>query len=485
MIKIDPVSVKEMGEVKELKRSIVKIKGLSSCMVGQLIAFAGSTKGLVMGFNEKESMVLLLGGAHDIKVGERVYSEAESFTVPVGDKFLGRIVNALCEPIDAKGKIDQDAFFNVFRDSPGVIDRVPIDKMLVTGIRIIDSCLPIGMGQRQLIMGDRMTGKTTIAIDAVLSQKGKGILCIYCCVGRDYASLEKTVRVFKEKDMLKQLIVVAAASSSPIGEQYLAPYSAATLGDYFMHSGRDVLVVFDDLTKHAWTYRELSLLLERPPGREAYPGDIFYLHAQLMERAARLSEKLGGGSMTFLPIADTLQGDIAGFIPTNLISMTDGQVYLNSALFAEGLKPAVDLGLSVSRIGMRVLSRDMKEAAKDIGLEYLQYRELLKATKLKTALSEEMGGRLRHGEKIGRIFVQERNRPSPISEQFILFYALKEGALDLLPDDECENFKRHILEFAAGRIPDVVKKLDKGKDLSDEDKKNLKSCIVEFFKKGK
>jgi len=483
MIKTESVTISEIGRVKEIKKSIVKVEGLHSCMLGQLVTFSDGTRGFVMGFNENEVLVLLLGVSTEIRAGSEVYSKDEPFKIPVGDSFLGRVVNPLCESLDGKGRIKEDSQAYVFKDAPSVLDREPVNEMLVTGIRIIDSTIPIGKGQRQLIIGDRMTGKTTIAVDSILNQKGKDVICIYCCVGRDYASFEKVVSTFKEKGALDYMIVVAALASSSIGEQYLAPYSAAALGEYFMYKGKDVLIVFDDLTKHAWAYRELSLLLERPPGREAYPGDIFYLHAQLMERSAKLSAKNGGGSMTFLSIADTLQGDISGFIPTNLISMTDGQIYLNSVLFGEGFKPAIDIGLSVSRIGNRVQHKNLRELTKDLELTYIQYRELLKTTRLRSGASEELTGRLRHGEKIERIFMQNKNSPSPIAEQLILYFALKEAALDFLSVEKCDHFKENIYAFAKSDIPAVVDNLIKGEDITDEDKKALKRCITNFSHK--
>lgn len=480
-MKIESVSIKEVGRIKEIKKSIIKIDGLSTCMVGQLVHFNDVTKGFVMGFNEEDVLVLLISPPGSIKAGDEVYAKEEFFDIPVGDNFLGRIVDPLCQPLDGKGRIAEDEFANIFRDAPKVLDRVPIEKIMATGIRIIDSCIPIGKGQRQLILGDRMTGKTTIAVDAILNQKDTDVISIYCCIGRDYTSFEKVIRSFKEKGNLDRMIIVAALASAPIGEQYLAPYTAATLGEYFMFGGRDVLVAFDDLTKHAWAYRELSLLLERPPGREAYPGDIFYLHAQLMERAAKLSPEMGGGSMTFLPIADTLQGDIAGFIPTNLISMTDGQIYLSSVLFSEGFKPAIDVGLSVSRIGSKAQSTIMREVTKNLGLEYIQYRELLKTTRLRGA-SEEVSSRLRRGEKLERIFIQDKNRPSPAAEQLLLFYALQKGVLDAVSDKKCDDFKADILSFANAAYPDLVRKLEEGAGLTPNDEKAMKACIVAFFK---
>ncbi|MBU1808933.1 MAG: F0F1 ATP synthase subunit alpha [Candidatus Omnitrophica bacterium] len=479
-MKIESVSIGEIGRVKEVKKSVVKIEGLQGCMLGQLVTFLDGTRGFVMGFNESEVLVLLLGISKNIKAGNEVYSKEESFKIPVGNNFLGRIVSPLGDDLDGKGHIKEDSFAYIFRDAPAVLDREPIDQMLVTGIRIVDSTIPIGRGQRQLIIGDRMTGKTTIAVDAILNQKLTDTICIYCCVGRDYNSFEKVVSTFKEKGALNRMIVVAALASSSIGEQYLAPYAAATLGEYFMYSGKDVLVVFDDLTKHAWAYRELSLLMERPPGREAYPGDIFYLHAQLMERAARLSSPNSGGSMTFLPIADTLQGDIAGFIPTNLISMTDGQIYLSSLLFGEGFKPAIDIGLSVSRIGNRVQQKNLRELTMDLKLIYIQYRELLKTTRLRSGISEELTKRLRRGEKIERIFMQDKNSPSTVTEQIILYFALREGVLDTLSNAHCEHFKANILAYVRSNSPALLEKIDKGAEMTGPDKEELKKCIMNF-----
>lgn len=477
---IESVSIGEIGRIREIKKSIVKIDGLRNCMLGQLVTFSDGSKGFVVGFNEAEVLTLLLSVSSSIKAGEEAFSKEESFRIPVGDGFLGRIVNPLCEALDGKGPVKEDAFADVFRNAPSVLDREPVDEMLATGIRIIDSIIPVGKGQRQLIIGDRMTGKTTIAVDTIINQKDRDVVCIYCCIGRDYATLEKVIGAFKEKGALDYTIVVAALGSASIGEQYLAPYAAASLGEHFMYSGKDVLLVFDDLTKHAWAYRELSLLLERPPGREAYPGDIFYLHAQLMERGARLSRENGGGSMTVLSIADTLQGDISGFIPTNLISMTDGQIYLNATLFGEGFKPAIDIGLSVSRIGNKIQQKKLRELTKDLELKYVQYRELLKTTRLRSGMSDAITGRLKHGEKIERIFMQDRASPSPIVEQIVLYYALSLGALDVLSNEKCDYFKDHIFGHVKSVIPGVVESIGKGEELSSQDEAELKRVITEF-----
>ena len=477
---IESVSVSEVGRVKEIKQAIVKVEGLPDCMLGQLVTFANGMKGFVMGFNPCEVLVLLLGMSKGIKAGDEVSLRAESFKMPVGVNFLGRIVNALCEDLDGKGAIAEDSFADIFGEAPAVLDREPVNQMMVTGIRIIDSILPIGKGQRQLIIGDRMTGKTSIAVDTILYQKDKDVLCVYCCIGSAYTAFEQVVSLLKEKGALDYTIVVAALASSPIGEQYLAPYTAAALGEHFMRAGKDVLVVFDDLTKHAWAYRELSLLLERPPGREAYPGDIFYLHAQLMERGAHLSAKHGGGSMTLLSIANTLQGDISGFIPTNLISMSDGQIYLNSNLLGEGFKPAIDLGLSVSRVGTKIQPRGLRELAKDLELKYIRYRELLKATRLRSGLSEEISARLRHGEKLEKLFIQERNHPSSIAEQHVLYFAFREEFLDKLTNEQFELFKTNIFPFVRNAMPAVVENMEMGAVLTIEEERDLKKCMADF-----
>jgi len=464
------IQIYEIGTIKEIKKSIAKVIGLSDCMNGQLLDITPNTKGLVMGFAEEEVLALLLGKTAEANAGDSVYSKMELFRIPVGERFLGRIVNALAEPLDGKGVIaseakqsnmqtsqiasssrrfgtprnDSDEYYPIFRDAPGVLERIPIIEALETGILIIDAVIPIGKGQRELIIGDRMTGKTTICVDAILNQRDKGVICIYCCIGKSFSSLLRTAQVFKAKGVFDYTIIVAATASAVVGEQYLAPYSACALGEYFMYKGKDVLIVFDDMTKHAWSYRQLSLLLERPPGREAYPGDIYYIHSQLIERAGRLNKELGGGSMTFFPVVDTLQGDVTGFIPSNLISMTDGQVYLSSALFAEGFKPAVDLAMSVSIMGTRTQNPILKNLSTTIRLEYAQYKELLRLTKLKAGLTAQAEYRIRHGEAIRILLAQERNRPVSAGELIVLLYALNKRILDDLPVDRINGFKDEI-----------------------------------------
>ncbi|OGX36805.1 MAG: F0F1 ATP synthase subunit alpha [Omnitrophica WOR_2 bacterium RIFCSPHIGHO2_02_FULL_52_10] len=494
------LEIREVGKVKEVKKSIAKIVGLTQCMIGQLLEIAPNVKGIIMGFKEGEIIVFLLGRIEEVKVGLPVRSNMQPFTIPVGEEFLGRIVNALAEPLDGKGAIttgprrvakylDRSKFGGgaverspVFRPAPGVMERVPIDEALEAGNLLIDAMIPIGKGQRELIVGDRMTGKTTIATDTILNQKGKNVICIYCCIGKSYASIQKVVETLKTGGALEYTIIVAAHAASSSGEQYLSPYTACTLGEYFMERGMDVFVVFDDMTKHAWAYRQLSLLLERPPGRSAYPGDIFYVHSQLMERAARYSPEFHGGSMTFFPIVDTIQGDVTGFIPSNLISMTDGQIYLNTSLFNSGIRPAIDIGLSVSRIGNKVQCPAMKELSSSLRLEYLRFSELQKVTRFKANVSSDVSKQLRHGEVLTQLFSQENNCPYTLAREVILLYALSRQVLNDLGNDELDHLKKNIYDFVGTEVPGLIEDIAAKKDMATDIKRKLDDCFVSFFK---
>ncbi len=481
-IRTETIKIREVGQIREIKKDIAKVTGLENCMNGQLVDITENAKGMVMGFVNDEVPVLLLGKTDEVRVGDNVYSRMEPFKIPVGENFIGRAVNALAEPMDGRGPIDPGGYYSVFRDAPSVLERVPITETFETGVLIIDSTIPIGRGQRELIIGDRMTGKTAICTDAIINQKGKDIICIYCCVGRAYSTLERIAETLKSSGAMDYTMIVSATASCSAGEQYLAPYTACALGEYFMDKGKNVFVVFDDLTKHAWIYRQISLLLERPPGREAYPGDVFYLHSQLMERAGKLSPECGGGSMTFFPIVETLQGDVTGYISSNLVSMTDGQVYLNTQLFNEGFKPAVDVGLSVSRIGNKAQSPAMRELSAMLRLEYIQYNELLKITRFKTGTSDEVNVRLKHGEALTHLFAQNRNDPYPAVKELVLLYALRRNVLDVLSKAEITDFKDGILGFAQKEYPSLVGEISEKKELTPEIKKTLNDCIVAFFK---
>lgn len=478
--------VLEVGRIESVRKSIVAVSGLPSCMNGQIVEFETGMSGLVMGFTEYEVHVLVLGSPASLRIGNEVYSRGRSLRVPVGNAFIGRAVNSLCEPVDGFGPISSDDSYPLFRDAPGVMDRVPVDETMEMGTMGIDAVIPIGRGQRQLFIGDRATGKTSVALDAFLNQKGKNVICIYCSVGQPHSRLTQVTDFLVDRDMLSYTIVVSGIASMPVGEQYLAPYTACTIGEYFMRSGRDVLVVFDDLTKHAWIYRQISLLLGRSPGREAYPGDIFYIHSQLMERAAHLNPEEGGGSMTFIPIVEILQGDVTGYIPTNLISMTDGQIYFNTTLFKRGVKPCVDFGLSVSRIGSRAQWPAMKELSGDLRLNYLRYQELLQMSHLRAmAMSKEVGAQLDHGRAIEEFVKQDKHDPVSIENQLIYLYALDMRILDNLSVFLIRDFRREIPKFVESRYPGFFKDVRESKSFSDSMKKKLDECIRRYFEVSK
>lgn len=475
------IDIKEFGIVKEIKKDIVKIDGLKSCLNMELVSFSGGGFGIIMGFTENEVLALVISPSVELKVGDRVYSRKVPLTTAVGMKFVGRIVNALSEPMDGKGAIEPDDMYPVFKVAPGVAEREPVTATMEIGILSIDSLFPVGRGQRELILGDKLTGKTSIGTDAILNQKGKNVICIYCCVGKPQDSLEKVIKLLRDKEALEYSIVVAATASAPTGARYLAPYTAATLGEYFMHHGRDVLVVFDDLTKHAWGYRELSLLLERSPGRDAYPGDIFYLHSQLMERAGRLKKDLGGGTVTYLPIVELTQGDMTAYIPSNIVSMTDGQLVLNSSLFNEGFRPALDTGLSVSRIGSKVQSKAMKKLSGMLRLEYVQYRELAQMSKVSSTRSEELAEKLAHGRALTQLFIQKNNYPRSTEEEIVLLYCLREGLLDKLEEDQLKTFIDTVFAFLAKNQADLMKELSAKRELTAEINSGLQNALDDFM----
>ena len=483
--KIPTLEVKEVGVVKEVKRGIAKVVGLPSCIYGQLVEFKGGLKGMVMGFSPQEAVVIIMGDERYVSVGDSVTTFSELFHVPVGDNFLGRIVNSVGEPLDNKGPITPSDNYPVFREASGVMAREPVTEPLLTGIKMLDLMIPIGKGQRELIIGDRQTGKTSIGLDAIINQKGKDVVCVYCWTGGSYAAFENFMHILQQKDVFSYLIVVCAPAAAPAAEQYLCPYTAAAMGEYFMDKGKDVLVVFDDLTKHAWIYRQMSLLLERAPGREAYPGDVFYLHSQLLERAGRLKSSLGGGTMTFFPIVETLQGDITGYIQTNLISITDGQIYLNTSLFHEGFKPAIEVGLSVSRIGSKVQSPAIKELGAGLRLEYAQYRDMLRLTRLRTRLSKEASARMRRGKALEEIFIQENFLPLSQAEEIILFYAFHKKILEALSPEALRKFKDDIFSMVKDSGPEVIEALNIKGELTDSIKKRLDDIFVDFFKRIK
>ncbi|MBI4432260.1 MAG: F0F1 ATP synthase subunit alpha [Candidatus Omnitrophica bacterium] len=474
--------VKEVGSILEVRKVIARIKGLPSIAYGQPLEFEGGTTGMVIGFDKQTVSALLFGDAATLKSGDNVIARDESLRVPVGNAFMGRIVNGLAVACDGKGPIPQDDFYPVFAEAPGITERASLTKQIFTGTKIVDMVTPISRGQRQLIIGDRVTGKTTIAADAVLNQKGKNMICVYCSIGRSFNFLLKLTQLFQERGAMSYSVIVGSAADAPPGEQYLAPYTAACIGEYFMRHGRDVLMVFDDLSKHAWVYRQISLLMDRPPGREAYPGDIFFIHSQLVERAAQLKPEFGGGSMTFLPMIETQQGDLTSYVSSNLISMTDGQIYMGSELFQEGFKPAIDLGLSVSRIGNKIQCPAMRALCATLRIEYIQYKELVNMTKLRSSVSKEAQAKLRHGQVIAEVFKQDKNEPIDMIEQILLAYALRKGILDDLPPDHVRRFKRTFYSYATSSHPDAVDRLKSELSLTEAVKEGLDHTLEEYFK---
>ena len=474
--------IREVGRVTSVKQFIVLATGLSSCINGQTVEFEKGMKGFVMGFSGEKTQILVLGSPKGIRAGDEVYNRGASFLLPAGKAFMGRVVNALCEPQDGMGPIASDQMRTVFQEAPAVLDREQLGTTLETGTLALDAGIPIARGQRQLIIGDRGTGKTTVAVDAILSQKGKDVVCIYCCIGKPYSSLVKLLSLFHEREAMPYTIVLSAVASTSPGEQFMAPYTASMLGEYFMHQGKDVLVVFDDLTKHAWVYRQISLLLERPPGREAYPGDIFYIHSQLLERAARMTKELKGGTMTFLPIIEILQGDVTGYVPTNLISITDGQVYFSTALYNKGVRPPIDFGLSVSRIGNKGQWPAMKDVSKMLRLEYLQYQELLQMTQLRSGgISKESEQKLKRGEALSHLLTQYKHRPITVPEQVFCLMALSGGLLDGLPGEDVKKYRGEIEAFVGKEAPELLKELFASKKLTEAAKEKFQRIIQHYF----
>jgi F-type H+/Na+-transporting ATPase subunit alpha len=482
-VKLKPLEIKDTGTVKEIISEVVKIEGLSSCLNGQLIELAPGLMGMVIGFNKKEVQVLVLGDATLINTGDTVYGEQGVFKIPVGNNFIGRVVNTFGQPQDNKGKIEESDLYPIFRNAPGVLDRIPIVESFLTGIKIIDTVIPIGKGQRELIVGDRVTGKTSLVVDTIINQRDKNVVCIYCWIGGSQSAFLKILQDLERNGAMDWTIVISASASDSSAEQYLVPYAASALGEYFMDHGRDVFVAFDNLSRHAWVYREISLLLERSPGREAYPGDIFYLHSQLVERAGKLNEEKGGGSMTFFPIVETQEGDITGYIQSNLVSMTDGQIYLNTGLFNEGFRPAVDLGLSVTRIGSKVQCEAIKEVSKKLKREHAQYKELVALTTIRTKLSADIELRLSRGEALRDLFIQDRGKPLSLEEMIVLFYAFEKDIPELLEKPKRESFKEHINEYLLKKHSELIEELKIQKYLlTGGIKRGIDKALEEFFK---
>ena len=470
----------DVGTVIQVADGIARIHGLENAMQGELLEFPGEVYGMVMNLEEDNVGSVLLGDHRNINEGDIVKTTGRVVEVPVGDAMLGRVVNALGQPIDGKGPIATTKSRQIERVASGVISRKSVDTPLQTGIKAIDAMVPIGRGQRELIIGDRQTGKTAIAIDTIINQKGQGVNCVYVAIGQKASTVANIVKTLTEYGAMAYTTVVASTASDLAPLQYIAPYAGCAIGEEWMENGKDVLVVYDDLSKHATAYRTLSLLLRRPPGREAYPGDVFYLHSRLLERAAKLSDALGGGSLTALPIIETQAGDVSAYIPTNVISITDGQIYLETEMFNSGFRPAVNAGLSVSRVGGAAQIGAMKKLASPIRVELAQYRELAAFSQFGSELDEDTRNQLAQGERITEILKQPQYKPMPVEKQVVIIYAATRKYLLDIEVDRILEFESGLFEYISTKYPDIFEKIREEKKLSDELEDALKKAITEF-----
>ena len=480
------LEVADVGTVIQVADGIARIHGLDNAMQGELLEFPGEVYGMVLNLEEDNVGAVLLGAQRNVNEGDTVKTTGRVVEVPVGDAMLGRVVNALGQPIDGKGPIETNKYRQIERVASGVISRKSVDTPLQTGIKAIDSMVPIGRGQRELIIGDRQTGKTAIAIDTIINQKGQGVKCIYVAIGQKASTVAALVKTLEEFGAMSYTTVVASTASELAPLQYIAPYAGCAIGEEWMENGEDVLVVYDDLSKHAAAYRTLSLLLKRPPGREAYPGDVFYLHSRLLERAARLSDKLGGGSLTALPIIETQAGDVSAYIPTNVISITDGQIYLETEMFNSGFRPAINAGLSVSRVGGSAQIKAMKKIAAPIRVELAQYRELAAFAQFGSELDADTTEKLTQGERIKEILKQPQYQPMPVEKQVMIIYAATNKYLMDIPVADILPFEKALFEYVDTKYPDVPEAIRTEKVISDETEaklvKAIEECKADFLK---
>ena len=480
------LEVADVGTVIQVADGIARIHGLDNAMQGELLEFPGEVYGMVLNLEEDNVGAVLLGNQKNINEGDNVKTTGRVVEVPVGDAMLGRVVNALGQPIDGKGPIETDRYRQIERVASGVISRKSVDTPLQTGIKAIDSMVPIGRGQRELIIGDRQTGKTAIAIDTIINQKGQNVKCIYVAIGQKASTVAALVKTLEEFGAMSYTTVVASTASELAPLQYIAPYAGCAIGEEWMEAGQDVLVVYDDLSKHAAAYRTLSLLLKRPPGREAYPGDVFYLHSRLLERAARLSDKLGGGSLTALPIIETQAGDVSAYIPTNVISITDGQIYLETEMFNSGFRPAINAGLSVSRVGGSAQIKAMKKIAAPIRVELAQYRELAAFAQFGSELDADTTEKLAQGERIREILKQPQYQPMPVEKQVMIIYAATKKYLIDIPVEKILDFEKALFEYVDTKYPEVPEAIRTEKVISDETEaklvKAIEECKADFLK---
>ena len=478
------LEVSDVGTVIQVADGIARIHGLEKAMQGELLEFPGGVYGMVLNLEEDNVGAVLLGDSRNISEKDTVKTTGRVVEVPVGDALIGRVVNALGQPIDGKGPINTDKFRQIERVASGVITRKSVDTPLQTGIKAIDAMVPIGRGQRELIIGDRQTGKTAIAVDTIINQKGQNVKCIYVAIGQKASTVANIVKTLEENGAMSYTTVVASTASELAPLQYIAPYSGCAIGEEWMENGEDVLVVYDDLTKHAAAYRTLSLLLKRPPGREAFPGDVFYLHSRLLERAARLSDKLGGGSLTALPIIETQAGDVSAYIPTNVISITDGQIYLETEMFNAGFRPAVNAGLSVSRVGGSAQIKAMKKISGPIRIELAQYRELAAFSQFSSDLDPETKEQLAQGERIREVHFlelkQDQYKPMPVENQVIIIYAATKKYLIDVEVDDIMDFEKGLFEYIDTKYPEVPASIREDKEIKEDTEKKLIQAIEEF-----
>ena len=471
---------RETGEVIWVGDGIVTVYGIDHAMYGEIVAFENGVKGMVQDVRQNEIGIILFGRDTGIKEGTKVVRTKKKAGIPVGDAFVGRVINALGEPIDGNGDVKEDDYRPIEQEAPGIIDRQSVDTPMETGILSIDSMFPIGRGQRELIIGDRQTGKTSIATDTIINQRGKDVICIYVAIGQKASTVAKIVNTLKKHDAMDYSIVVSSTASDPASLQYIAPYAGTAMAEYFMHKGKDVLIVYDDLSKHAVAYRAISLLLERSPGREAYPGDVFYLHSRLLERSSHLSDKLGGGSITALPIIETQAGDVSAYIPTNVISITDGQIFLESNLFNAGMRPAVNVGLSVSRVGGAAQTKAMKKASGSIRIDLAQYREMEVFTQFASDLDDATKAQLQHGKALMELLKQPLSHPLSMHEQVLALCMATDGVFDKIPTRQVKQYQKDILDFMDLKHPEIGKEIEQTKALSDELRQKIKDAAAEF-----
>ena len=471
---------RETGEVIWVGDGIVTVYGIDHAMYGEIVAFENGVKGMVQDVRQNEIGIILFGRDTGIKEGTKVVRTKKKAGIPVGDAFVGRVINALGEPIDGNGDVKEDDYRPIEQEAPGIIDRQSVDTPMETGILSIDSMFPIGRGQRELIIGDRQTGKTSIATDTIINQRGKDVICIYVAIGQKASTVAKIVNTLKKHDAMDYSIVVSSTAGDPASLQYIAPYAGTAMAEYFMHKGKDVLIVYDDLSKHAVAYRAISLLLERSPGREAYPGDVFYLHSRLLERSSHLSDKLGGGSITALPIIETQAGDVSAYIPTNVISITDGQIFLESNLFNAGMRPAVNVGLSVSRVGGAAQTKAMKKASGSIRIDLAQYREMEVFTQFASDLDDATKAQLQHGKALMELLKQPLSHPLSMHEQVLTLCMATDGVFDKIPTRQVKQYQKDILDFMDLKHPEIGKEIEQTKALSDELRQKIKDAAAEF-----